>query len=280
MANRIYSRKMIFGLDEELLKRVSVDSVMKTFADVQASNNMNTVPSTASVLELKTTLEDKITEAKEKAAEIIDDTIASGGDKTWSVDKIKEFIASVDDTVVVETLDERNGLEGYDSLIAYVLDTNGDDTLGDEEGKPYSYIYLDGEWKMLTPLAKSVDTDKLVSKDAIINDLSTGGEDKVLSAEMGKQLSQVVVPNMIEAASNRVVTEEPTLDGDKMTILANPIGDIFMNRVEIVTDNGIEVVDAALTGDKEVTIYPATSGEYDGKTARISYIALTSDIDG
>jgi len=280
MAKRIYSRGMIFGLDAELTKRISFDSVMKTFDDVKASNSDKTVPSTSSVLELQQTLETKISEVDEKTTGIIDDSIEAGADKTWSVDKIKQFIASVDDSIVVENLDERDNLNAYDTLIAYVLDTSGDDSLGDQEGKPYSYIYSDGEWRLLTPIAASVDTDKLVSKDDIIDDLTTGGSDKTLSAEMGKQLSQVVVPNMIEAASTRVVTEEPTLDGDKMTILANPVGDIFMNRVEIVTDDGIEIVDAALTGDKEITIYPATSGEYDGKAARISYIALSSQIDG
>jgi hypothetical protein len=281
MARRIYSKKMIFGLEDELVKKISTDAIMGAMSDVEAANNKTTVPSTASVVELKQSLDKRITETQQSIDNIIDDSVSSAGDKTWSIDKIKEFVASVDDTVVVANLDERNGLNAYDSLIAYVLDTSGDDSLGDAEGKPFAYVYADGEWKVLTALAQGdVDTDNLVTFDDIINDLTTGGEKKALSAEMGKQLSEVVVPNMIAAAATKVVTEEPTLDGDKLTVLANPVGDIFMNRVEIVTDEGIVVVDAALTGDKEVTIYPENSGEYDGKAARISYIALASEVDG
>ena len=36
MARRIYSKKMIFGLEDELLKRVSTDAIMGAMSDVEA----------------------------------------------------------------------------------------------------------------------------------------------------------------------------------------------------------------------------------------------------
>jgi len=273
-----YSRRNIFGLDEALNGKIAISAIMGTLDEVENSNTTATVPSTASIVELRANLEKQIEDANKNAKGLIDDTVESAADKTWSVDKIKEFIASVDDTVVVANISERDNLNAYDSLIAYVIDTSDDENLGDEAGNPYAYIYADGEWSLLAPLSKEIDTTVFVKKDMIVNDYTTGGSDKVLSAEAGKQIVDSAIPQAINANDVRVINESIEVKEDKLELLVNPVGDLIMACAEVSTDNGIEVVDASVTGDREVTLSPNESGEYDGKTARISYLARTADV--
>jgi len=275
---RLYSRKAIFGLESALASKFDKNNIAAAWSDVESLNNTDTVPSTASIVSLKAQLENAIQEVSDNVVNIIDDTATDGGDKTWSIDKIKQFVASVDDTVVVNTIQDRDALQAYDSLIAFVLDTTGDSSLGEFEGQPYTYIYANGEWKAISPVAGELDTTVFVKYSDIVNDLTSGGTDKPLSAEMGKQLAGTIIPNAISDAATSIVTEDLTINSDKLTLAANPIGAIVMNRVEIVTDEGIEVVEASVTGDKEVTIDSGTAGEFDGKTARVSYLAYTKDL--
>jgi len=278
MALKVYSRRNIYKLDDILNQKFDAAKVLKTLDDVVSVNSVDSVPSSAAIVALKTELENKINDAKSFAQSLIDDTVESGSDKTWSVDKIKQFVASVDDTVVVQNIDERNNLKAYDSLIAFVLDTSGDDSLTEEfRGKPYAYIYANGQWQPLSPVAGEIDSDTFVKYTDIVNDVTTGGAKKVLSAEMGKYLDGRIT-QVAQSTSVTLVTESVKVNGDKLALSANPIGSLVMNCAEVSTDNGIEVVDASVTGDKEVTLQPATSGEYDGKVARVTYLALITDV--
>jgi hypothetical protein len=278
MALRKYSRKNIFGLDESLNAKISFSAIMASYDDVANSNTTTTVPSTQSIVELKAQIDSDINDAKQAAQALIDDTVTSAGDKTWSVDKIKEFVASVDDTVVVQDISARDELNAYDTLIAFVLDTSDDSDLGEEAGKPHAYIYVDGAWKLLAPLGEHIDTTVFILKESIVNDYTTGGEDKVLSAEAGKQIVNVAIPNAINQKDVRIVTETVTVDSNKIATLVNPVGNIVFGCVEVSTDEGIEVVDASVTGDKEVTLSPDESGKYDGKKARVTYLARTVEV--
>ena len=279
MGLKIYSRRNIYKLDDILNQKFDAAKVLKTLDDVVSVNSVDSVPSSAAIVALKNDLENKINEAKSFAQSLIDDTVESGSDKTWSVDRIKQFVASVDDTVVVQNIDERNNLKAYDSLIAFVLDTSGDDNLTEEfKGKPYAYIYANGQWQPLSPVAGEIDSDTFVKYTDIVNDVTTGGSNKVLSAEMGKYLDGRIT-EVAQSTSVTLVTESIKVDGDKLALSANPIGSLVMDCAEVSTDNGIEIVDATVSGDKEVTLQPTTSGEYDGKVARITYLALSTEIN-
>jgi len=284
MALKQFSRRNIFGLNEALDQKIAKNAIMGTLDSVLESNSANTVASTASIVELKAAMEQKVQEAKAQAQGLIDDSVGAGSDKTWSVDKIKEFVASMDDSVVVENIDQRDALNAHDSLVAYVLDTTGATELGEDEGKPYTFVFVDGSWKPMIPLAQDqIDTTVFIKKDAIVNDYTTGGVNNVASAEVVKTIVSQVIPDATakSAADNdvRIVNENITVEDDKLSLLVNPLGELIMNAVEISTDNGIEVVDAQVSGDKEVTILPNTAGEYDGKVARVTYLARTKDIE-
>jgi len=236
-------------------------------------NNTTTVPSTAAIVSLKESIESKITAAKQEAQNLIDDTVEGGSDKTWSVDKIKQFVASVDDTVVVGTIDDRNQLAPHDSLVAFVLDTSDDDTLTEEfRGKPYTYIYANGTWNKLTPVGSEIDTELFVKYSDVVDDPSKGGDHAVLSAKAGQTIINQV-NTTIENSVVNLITDQVKIKDGKITLSAQPLGTINMNTVEVTTEDGIDVIDAHVSGDKEVTIDVDNVDDYNGKVARVSYIA-------
>jgi len=269
-----YSRRNIFGLDEILNAKIAKDAIQSTLDDVVNSNSATTIPSTAAVVELKTNLEQRIQDTKNFAQDLIDDTVEGGTDKTWSVDKIKQFVASVDDTVVVQNIADRDALNAYDSLIAYVLDTSDDNSLSDDvKGKPFAYIYANGQWQPISPLAGEIDSSSFVRYNDIVNDLTTGGANKPLSAEMGKYIANQLIPQAQQNATQTLVTEQLEIQDNKLVTAKTILGNIVFNSVEVSTDEGIVVIDAEVTGTKEVTVYPGDGNDFNGKVARVTYLA-------
>lgn len=278
MALKKYSRKNIFGLDAILQAKLDKANVKKTIDEVLNATDDLAVPSAKTIQTLKTTLEAKIEQVKNIATNIIDDTVASGSDKTWSIDKIKEFVASVDDTIVVQDIQQRDSLKAYDSLIAFVLDTSADENLPEDvRGKPFSYIYANGEWQPLAPLTKEIDTSVFVKYSDIVNDLQTGGEQKPLSAEMGKYIANTLIPAKVNEVKTTLVTDVATIENGKVQLSKTPIGSLVFDCAEISTDEGIVVVDAKISGVKEVTIDVENPEEYEGKVAKVCYLANVND---
>ena len=278
MALKRYSKRNVFGLNEALASKVDLALIRKTLDDVVSANNDSTIPSTAAVVALKTNLENQINEVRSFAQSLIDDSVDGGTDKTWSVDKIKQFVASVDDTVVVQTIADRDNLKPYDSLVCYVLDTSDDTELGpDFRGKPVAYIYADGKWHPISPLSKEIDSTVFVKYSDIVNDLTTGGANKPLSAEMGKHIANDLIPAAANSAKQELVTESVKITNNKITTTKPIVGALVFNCAEVATDEGIVVVDAVVSGDKEVTIQPDQGDNFEGKTARITYLAYIGD---
>ena len=273
-----FSRKNIYGLDDILKAKLDAINVKKTMDEVLSSASELDVPSVKAIQELKNVLEAKIATVKSVAESIIDDTVASSSNKTWSIDKIKEFVASVDDTVVVQDIQQRDALKAYDSLIAFVLDTSADKNLPDDvRGKPFSYIYANGQWQPLAPLAKEIDTTVFVKYSDIVNDVTTGGADKPLSAEMGKYIANELIPQSVDAAKTQLVTEMNTITNGKIKLSKQPIGNLVFDCAEISTDEGIVVVDAKITNPKEVTIDVQNAADYEGKVARVCFLAALNE---
>jgi len=274
-----FSRRNIFGLDAILDSKVSIAQIKKTVDDaLNAVNDPSAVVGTGVIADLQNQLQNLQKQTNTNIKSLIDDSVNGGSDKTWSIDKIKQYVASVDDTVVVQNIADRDALKAYDSLIAYVLDTSADTNLGpDFRGKPFAYMYVNGKWEPITPLSKEVDSSVFLKYSDIVNNLNAGGVNKPLSAEMGKYLAQVVIPKASNDAKQTIVTETATIKNNKIALTQNPVGNLVFGAAEISTNNGIVVVDAVVSGVREVTIQGNTGDDYEGKVARVSYLAYINE---
>lgn len=275
MAIRKLARRGVFGLEAELAKKFEIANIKTTFSDVQSANNGTTVPSTSAAVEMYNDIQTSLTNLQNSVDGIIDDSAVNGANVTWSVDQIKSYIASVDDSVVVANLDERDNLSNlHPSLVAFVLDTTGDTSLGDEEGKSAAYIYTDNGWVLYSVLRDEISTDNLLTKNDIVNDTTTGGTDKVASAEVAKQLAQQIVDSA-NGVNKVIVSESLAISSDQITLSAPAEGDIIDGAVEVLGDSGYVLVDATLGDDKQtVTLAVENAGEFDGKNARVSYLKI------
>jgi orotate phosphoribosyltransferase-like protein len=271
----------IDGLSDLLNAKVATSAIMGTKADVEASNSTTTVVSSAAVNEIVTDINNSISNIQSGLDGIIDDAAGTGNTVTWSIDKIKEYVASVDDSIVVSDISERDNLSTvYDSLIAYVLDTTGDSSLGDNEGAPAAYIYVDGTgWALLQILSADIDLTPYVKTADIVDDLTTGGSTVPASAETVKTLKSELDNFSTSVATEIKVDSGLTISGDDFTTTYTPIGDIIGMTAEVETSSGVyDVVDiTAGANAKEYSLVTSTSGEYDGKTCRVTYIKLSSE---
>ena len=276
MGLKQFSRRTIYGLNGALDAKIGKELIRKTLDDVINSTSPDAVVGTGAVATLKENLEDKINKVLQTAQAIIDDTATSGDKSTWSVDKIKEFISNIEN-VVVKSIDDRNKVKASNGLVAYVIDTSKDMNLGpDFKGKPFVYIYANGAWHPITPLSKEIDSTVFIKYSSIVNDLTTGGTNKVLSAEMGKKINEEILPNAISSVKQEFVSDTATIKNNKIQTSKIINGTVVFNCAEVETDKGIVVVDAIVTGPKEVTIYPNKGDNYESKNAKVSYIASTN----
>ena len=281
MALRKRRMGSIDGLADLLNAKVSAASIMAAKADVEASNSTTTVASSAAVNEIVTGINNTISTLQNGLNGIIDDAADTGNTTTWSIDKIKGYVASVDDSIVVSDISERDNVsDPYDSLIAYVLDTTGDTALGDEEGTAAAYIYVDGTgWALLQILSADIDLTPYVKTADIVDDFTTGGSTVPASAETIKTLK-----TELDAVGGAVATEVKvdsalSVSSDGFTTTYTPKGDVIGMTAEVEVSAGVfDVVDiTAGANPKEYTLVVGTAGEYDGKTCRVTYIKLTSE---
>jgi len=269
----------IAGLSDALNAKLPLSSIKGTIDDVVNANNINTVPSTQAIVQLKSNIETSITNVQNSIVGIIDDTLEAGNENTWSVDKIKSYVASVDDSVVVSSLSERDELEAYGSLIAYVLDTTGDTSLGNEEGTAAAYIYVDGEgWKILQILKGDIDLTPYVKKTDVVDSLDSEATDLPLSANQGKQLAQAIAESAASVNTEIFVDSGLDIDSDKFVTTSTPIGNIVGAYAEVNNGDGTwDIVDITPTENaKEYQLVIDNSGEYDGKTCRVTYLRNVS----
>ena len=277
MGIKQYSRRNIYGLNSILDAKIGKEAIRKTLDDVLNATSPDAVVGTGAIADLKSNLEDKINKALQTAQAIIDDTATSGNKTTWSVDKIKEFVTSIEN-IVVKDIDERNKAKAFNGLIAYVIDTSKDMNLGpDFKGKPFAYIYTNGAWHPITPLSKEIDSTVFIKYSDIINNLTDGGKNKPLSAEMGKKINNEVIPKAVMSMKQEFVVDEVTIKDNKIETSKTINGTIVFNCVEIETDKGVVIVDANVTGPKEVTIYPSGNDSYENQKAKVTYMAFTYD---
>ena len=269
----------INGLTSLLAGKVNVAAIMAAKADVNSSNSVSTVPSTAAVNEIVTGINTQITDLGASVDGIIDDTAGTGNNITWSVDKIKSFIASVDDSVVVSNIDDRDNIpNAHDSMIAYVVDTTGDTSLGDNEGNAAAYIYVDGTgWQLLQILTQDIDTTPFVKYTDIVDDLTTGGTSVPLSAEQGKELKVLV--DAIDFSTEIYVDNGLKISGNDFASTYTPLGNLIGATAEVETSDGVWDIVDVVAGDsaKAWKLVPGTDKEYDGKTCRISYLKASSE---
>ena len=270
----------IDGLTGLLAGKINIAAIMAAKIDVENSNSVSTVASTAAVNEIVTDLTSQISAISSSVGGIIDDTADTGNTVTWSVDKLKAYVASVDDSVVVSDISERDNYSNpYDSLIAYVIDTTGDSSLGDDEGTAAAYIYIDGSgWALLQILAQNIDVTPFVKYSDIVNDLTTGGTAVPLSAEQGKELKALV--DAAGQSTEIYVDSGLTISGDDFTSTYTPVGAVIGATAEVEVSAGVwDVVDiVAGANAKEWTLLPGTASEYDTKTCRISYLKSSTEV--
>jgi len=273
------------GLTAQLNQRVPFSAVQATKTDVENTNNESTVPSTKALNEFVSEINASISELQTGVDGIIDDTLDAANDKTWSIDKIRSFVASVDDTVVFGNISERDQFPNpYNTLIAYVLDTTGDSSLGTKEGQPAAYIYVDGNgWELLTPITQDIDLTPYVKKSDIVDNLTDGGTQVPLSAEQGKVLKGLVDQALNSTDAVMKVDSGLQITGDAFSTTYTPLGDIVGMEAEVEVSPGVyDVVDIAPSTDanataKDFVILTDNSGEYDGKTCRVSYLKDVSE---
>jgi len=264
----------VSGLESALGLKLEKAAIKATLSDVLDANNATTVVATAAFKTFSDDITSRLDAVEQTTDGMIDDTATDGSDTTWSVDKIKSYVASVDDSIMVDTIDARNEIsDPFETMIAYVLDTTGDTDLGDFEGQSAAYMYKEGDgWKLLQILGQDIDTDTLVLKSSIVDDLTTGGTEAPLSAEQGKTLK-----SLIDNKGSVTVMEVETglaITGDDFTVAHDVLGSIVGLTAEVEVDDGtFDVVDVT-AGDSatEWKLVPATSGDYDGKTCRVSYL--------
>jgi len=275
MGIRTLSRRGVFGLNIELGKKFDITNIKTTFADVQAANNASTVASTGALAEMHGSLTTIINNIQNGVNGIIDDSAVNGADVTWSVDKIMNFIASVDDSVVVGDLMERDSIsDPHVSLVAFVMDTNGDTSLGENEGQPASYIMTDSGWVLAALLRGEIDTSLFLKVSDIVNDTTTGGADKPASAETVKNLADAI--SALGSSSDKVIAVETSaIAGDQVVLSVEAEGDIIGGSVEVLGDSGYLIVDATLGADmKTITLAVETPGEFDGVNGRVSFLTV------
>ena len=268
----------ISGLTDLLGSKLEVSSIAGAKADVEKLNSIATIPSTAALNEIVAGLSANISKVQSSVGGLIDDTAVAGGSVSWSVDKIKAFVASVDDSVVVENISARDDIENpHETLIAYVLDTTGDTSLGDDEGKSVAYIYVNGAWKVMQILATHVDTTPFVKYTDIVNDLTTGGKAVPLSAEQGKALKALV--DAAAVSTEMFVDTGLAITGDDFKSTHTPIGAIVGATAEVEVSDGVwDIVDVTAGSDaKSWVLVPVKSGDYDKKTCRITYLKASSE---
>ncbi len=269
----------IDGLTNLLAGKINIAAIMAAKVDVENSNSVSTVASSAAVNEIVMGINTQITNINNSIGGLIDDAADTGNAVTWSVDKLKAYVASVDDSVVVSDITERDNLsEVYDTLIAYVIDTTGDTSLGDNEGAAAAYIYVDGNgWSLLQILATDIDVTPFVKYSDIVDDLTTGGTSVPLSAAQG-----IALKALIDAAAQSTeiaVDNGLVITGDDFSSTYTPVGAVIGGTAEVEVSAGVwDVVDiVAGVGAKAWTLLPATASEYDGKTCRISYLKSSTE---
>jgi hypothetical protein len=272
----------IDGLADLLNAKIASSAIMAAKVDVEASNSTSTVASTAAVNEIVTGINNSISNLQSGLNGIIDDAADTGNTVTWSIDKIKGYVASVDDSIVVSDITERDNVSDvYDSLIAYVLDTTGDSSLGDEEGTAAAYIYVDGTgWALLQILKSDIDLTPYVKTADIVDDLTTGGSSVPASAETVKTL-KTQLDNVGTSVDTEVKVDSGlSISNDGFTTTYTPKGDVIGMTAEVETSPGVfDIVDiTAGTNAKEYTLVVSTAGEYDGKTCRVTYVKLSSEV--
>lgn len=270
----------IDGLTALLTNKLGVASVMAAKIDVENSNSVSTVASTAAVNEIVGGITTQITNLGTALNGLIDDAAETGSTVTWSIDKLKAYVASVDDSIVVSDISERDNVsDPYDSLIAYVIDTTGDTSLGDDEGTAAAYIYIDGTgWALLQILAQNIDTTPFVKYTDIVNDTTTGGAGVPLSAEQGKILAAAIAA--AGTSTEMKVDSGLTITGDDFATSFTPIGDIVGATAEVEVTPGVYDVVDLIAGStaKDWVLVPATAGEYTGKTCRVTYMKSSTEV--
>ena len=268
----LLSRKSIFGLDAALDGKVNTSDVVVKKENVLSATDPKKVPSVVAISSIYNELNEQIENAKNSITSLIDDTAASGSNKTWSIDKIKQFVSSVDDTVVVQNISERDALAAYDSLVAFVIDTKDDKNLDESlRGKPFSYIYANGKWYPLSPVGE-VDSTVFVKTKDVVTKIDANATDTTVPSALA---TYNFVTSQATAVANqtevRIVSEIVTVgDNNKAELTVAPKGDLVGNSVEVVTDKGILLVEATVSGT-ELTIND--SDDYKGKNVRVSYLA-------
>jgi hypothetical protein len=269
----------IDGLTNLLAGKLNTAAIMAAKVDVENSNSVATVASTAAVNEIVLDINTQITNLNNSIGGLIDDAADTGNSVTWSVDKLKAYVASVDDSIVVSDITERDNLsEVYDTLIAYVIDTTGDSSLGDNEGSAAAYIYVDGTgWSLLQILGQDIDVTPFVKYTDVVDDLTTGGDSVPLSAAQGVALKALV--DAAAQSTEIVVDSGLVISGDDFTSTYTPVGDVIGGTAEVETSSGVwDIVDiVAGTGAKAWTLLPGTANEYDGKTCRITYLKSSAE---
>jgi len=276
MGVRTLSRRGVFGLNIELGKKFDIANIKTSFTDVQGANNGATIGFTSALVEMHGALNSSITNIQNGLNGLIDDAAVNGADVTWSVDQIMTFVASVDDSVVVGDLTGRDNIsDPHESLIAFVMDTTGDTSLGNEEGDAASYIYDGSAWLLNAVLKGDLDTSSFLQFTDIVNDTTTGGVDKPASAETVKGLADAIAA-MGSATDKEIAVETIAILNDQIVLSVEAEGDIIGGSVEVLGATGYLLVDATLGADmKTITLAVDTANEFDGVNGRVSFLKVS-----
>jgi len=209
------------NLQIDLAARIKKDAISPTGADVLANPTSARVASAKAVSELIASIPALTT--------IIDDALTST-EKTWSSQKIQEFVHQNDDSEYFVDIAERDAFvvnPERNGLIAIVVDASADPVVGTEEdGTPLGALYIrkDGEWKFLfTKGYKKVNFTGYVHENSLATELTANDPKVAASSAVTFALAQLVTSASADANNMEIMPE-----------ITQPVWheDIAKNRVE------------------------------------------------
>jgi len=209
------------GLQVDLAARVKKDAISTSGADLLDNPTASRVASAKAVSELIAQIP--------ALTSIIDDALTSN-EKTWSSQKIQNFVVENDDSEYFVDIADRDAFTvtpERNGVIAIVVDASADPVVGTEEdGTPLGALYIrkDGVWKFLfTKGYKKVNFAGYVHEDGLAVDLSVNDPKIAASSALTHALA-VLVASAADDANNMEIIPEIT----------SPVWDetISKNRVE------------------------------------------------
>lgn len=260
------------NLQIDLAARVKKDAI-ETSGNALLAN-----PSDAKVASSKAVAE--LINAIPSIQTLIDDALVSE-EKTWSSQKISDFVHENDDSEYFVDIADRDAFTvapERNGVIAIVVDASADPVVGtDDDGTPLGALYIrkDGAWKFLfTKGYKKVSFTGYIHEDNLVSTLDVNDAKKGASAAAVFALANALSTTVSSVDNMQIMPEitEPVWHDDisknRVECLYKPKGhpinfecgvlDVTTNRwlsygCEFVEDNGITYMQVLMANDVDLS---------------------------